>query len=194
MSTQEESRAAHTYKVVEPHLRPRQERRTARVILIDDAERTLLFEDTDPGIPGVTWWMTPGGGIDPGETELQAARREVIEETGLVLDWAALIGPVARRTVVHGYSDLVIEQEECFYLARAQAFEVDISNHTEDEKLTVQTHRWWTRAELAQTQAWIWPGNLVDLWSMIDGDPAGWPVDLGRIEESVVPDVIGRVC
>ena len=30
--------------------------------------------------------MTPGGGIDPGETETEAAVREVREETGFDLD------------------------------------------------------------------------------------------------------------
>ena len=38
--------------------------------------RVLLFADTDPGVPGVSWWVTPGGGIDPGETPEAAGLRE----------------------------------------------------------------------------------------------------------------------
>ena len=56
--------------------RPRRSRRASRV-LITDGESILLFTDTDPGIPGSRWWVTPGGGIDPGETAAQAAVREV---------------------------------------------------------------------------------------------------------------------
>ena len=88
--------------------------------MIDPDERTLLFEDSDPGIEGTRWWVTPGGGIDPGETEAMAAVREVAEETGYVLGEDELIGPVARRHVVHGYSDQIISQHEAFYLARVR--------------------------------------------------------------------------
>ena len=67
--------------VADPADRPRKLRETVRVIVIDQ-DRTLLFEDSDPGVPGAHWWVTPGGGVDPGESEAQAAIREVFEETG----------------------------------------------------------------------------------------------------------------
>ena len=90
-----------------------------------DNDRTLLFEDSDPGVPGVSWWTTPGGGIDEGESEIAAAIREVVEETGYQLAESDLLGPIAKRHVVHGYSDLVIEQDESFFLAMVAPFEVD---------------------------------------------------------------------
>ncbi len=169
----------------DPADRVRKVRRTTRVIMIDPADRILLFEDSDPGIEESRWWVTPGGGIDPGETEAQAAVREVAEETGYVLGEDELIGPVARRRVVHGYSDQVIEQEESFFLTRVRAFAVDVADHTEEEQLTLQQHRWWSRQELTTTRAWVWPAELVDLWDTID-DPPAEPLDLGDQEESTL--------
>lgn len=167
----------------EPGERPWKRRVAARVVVLAD-DAVLLFEDSDPGVPGCRWWVTPGGGIDPGETVLSAAVRELQEETGLVVEPTALLGPVARRVTVHGYSDQVLEQEEHFFVLRTERYEVSTAGHTEEELLKLQSHRWWPLAELSGTDAWIWPANLT---TIIDADPAA-PLDLGRIEdESTVP-------
>ena len=86
------------------------------------------------------------------------------EETGYVLAEADLVGPLATRYAVHGYSDQVLEQQESFYLVRVAAFEVDISAHTEEEQITLQGHRWWSRSEIEAGGAWIWPAQLLELW------------------------------
>lgn len=152
--------------------------------MLDPAGRVLLFCDTDPGLPDFRWWVTPGGGIDPGETEAQAAVREIGEETGAVITEDQLIGPVARRVAVHGYSDEILEQSECFYLARVDPFTVDVSSFTEEEKLTMVENRWWTPDELRSSTEWIWPKELADLIELPD-QPEAWPLDLGRqIDES----------
>ena len=173
--------------VANPADRPRKNRSTVRVILVD-GDRTLLFEDSDPGVPDARWWVTPGGGVDDGESELQAGIREVAEETGCVLTEQDLLGPIALRHVVHGYSDQVLEQDESFYFAMVAPFEVDISAHTEDERITIKQYRWWSHDELRHTGEWIWPQELVELWSLA-GEPESWPIVLGTQEESTVLDV-----
>ncbi|MEV6347885.1 NUDIX domain-containing protein [Actinoplanes sp. NPDC051851] len=63
---------------MEPVHRP-----AVRVICFDAEGRILLLQWQDPLDPANRIWEPPGGGIDPGETPLQAARRELTEETGL---------------------------------------------------------------------------------------------------------------
>lgn len=180
------------FVVLPPFERPRKRRSAVRVIVLVDGgagvgDQVLLLSDSDPGCPGVSWWVTPGGGMDPGETERQTAVRELAEETGLAAQPEDLVGPVARRLVVHGFSDELLEQREFFYLLRiGAAFELDASGHTEDEKVTLTGHRWWPVSELAETDEWIWPKELA---AMIDvGATGAEPLELGLVlDESTVP-------
>ncbi len=55
-------------------------RQSIRALLVDDAGRTLLFRyGNNYGF----WWVTPGGGQEPGETDEQTLCRELREECGL---------------------------------------------------------------------------------------------------------------
>ena len=162
--------------------------------MIDPDERVLLFSDRDPGVPDVSWWITPGGGVEAGESDVAAAVREVGEETGLVLDPAQLIGPIAVRPHVwHGYSDVVIEQEDVFFAALVDLFTVDVRGHTEEEKITMTDHRWWSAEELQDTDETVWPATLLRMWDSLPDFPAGRCTTAygDVIDESTVPPALG---
>ena len=55
-------------------------RRGARLVLLDRADRVLMVQGHDVDQPERHWWFTPGGGIDPGESSVEAAVRELREE------------------------------------------------------------------------------------------------------------------
>jgi 8-oxo-dGTP pyrophosphatase MutT (NUDIX family) len=54
-------------------------------LLLDPLNRVLLIHARDPKDPGHHWWELPGGGLDDGEDLADAARRELAEESGILL-------------------------------------------------------------------------------------------------------------
>ena len=147
-------------------------------MLSDDS--ILLLADSDPGVPGSGWWVTPGGGIDDGEDAREAAAREAHEETGLPVRIDDVEGPVAVRVVVHGYSDRILCQHETFFRARVERFDPEPVAWSDRERERLQGFRWWPTAELPEP---LWPATLRTL---IDWEGAG-ALDLGTMDESPVP-------
>ncbi|MFD1940262.1 NUDIX hydrolase [Nonomuraea mangrovi] len=63
-------------------------------IMVADSGELLLIKRGRP--PGEGLWSIPGGRVEAGESDEDAVRREVAEETGLVVTVGALAGAVER--------------------------------------------------------------------------------------------------
>ena len=137
-------------------------RLTSRVLLFDRNDRILLFLTKAPDTSGIARWLTPGGGVDPGESHADAAVRELFEETGLT--GVDLGEPVWAHdfTVEWDAADHDTGHAE-FYTAVVDEFEPSNSNWTEDEHVDVLEHRWWTLAELLVTKDPYEPKELINL-------------------------------
>lgn len=146
------------------------ERRAARVLLV--AGRTvLLIEGVDPGRPqDGSWWMTPGGGIDGGESAAEAAVREVFEETGLRL-MVDQMGPVvASRVARFEFNGSRFRQRESFFAVQVERFTPRGLGWDDLERRSLLGHRWWHVDDLRTTGERVYPSELANLMqAVIDG-------------------------
>lgn len=152
-------------------------RAAARVILLDPLDRVLLFHyvTTDTGY---SWWTTPGGGLDAGESHEQAALRELREEAGVS---GVELGPwIWSRTHDFPFAGEWLRQTERFYLARVADAAVDTTGSLDYELAMLREHRWWPVAELEASSELTAPRALARLIRQLlrEGAPAE-PIEIG---------------
>ena len=156
-------------------------RRAVRALLITPDAYVLLvrFE-----FPRRTVWALPGGGLDPGETHLDALRRELIEEVGLR---DPVVGAhVWNREHVIAFEDGLWDgQRDRYYLVEAtERFEPDPALSWEqlrEERL--HELRWWHVDDIERATddgVWFSPRALTrHLRTLITDGPSAAPLDTG---------------
>jgi len=124
---------------------------SAVMMAVDDKKRVLLVRQYR--LPaGKELWELPAGRLDPGEKPLQAARRELIEETGYrARTWQKL----ASFWASPGY----VQERMTIFLATDLT--AGIATPMDDERIET---RWFTRKDLA---AMIRDGKIEDAKTMI---------------------------
>jgi 8-oxo-dGTP pyrophosphatase MutT (NUDIX family) len=136
-------------------------RKAARVILLDEDDRVLLirFSITRTG-GSVTFWATPGGGLEGDEDLLSGAKRELMEELGLELP---LTGPIHEATAVFEHEGALLENTDTFFLARCAASAPRLDGVDDAERRVMQTIRWWRADEIAASAEAIFPPDLAEV-------------------------------
>lgn len=145
-------------------------RETARIVVRDRDDRfLLLLTHFDKGVGLAPRWITPGGGIDAGESILDAAVRELREETGLIVRPSDLGSVVAE---IPGWWDWTDGERfhsyvDHFFALTVDRFDLDTSGWTDSETHDVLDIRWWSRDEISAEQPFLGPPGLLQVISAV---------------------------
>lgn len=137
-----------------------------RVIILDQNQRILMVRQHHQER---YVWTVPGGAIEPGETSLDAAVREVKEETGLDVAILRMIWHVEQ--VAPGKEPRFVN----IFLANALGGTIKVGTDPErsDDGQVIEEVRYLSREELAGADG-LYPDYLKDeLWEILEKEKDG---------------------
>ena len=153
-------------------------RKAIRAVILTPDHRVLLMKVQEP-VTGFQVWITPGGGLEPGESDEEGLRREVAEETG-ARDFR-LGQPIWTRKHEFSWNGLSYSQTEVYYLVQTDYFDpvMDVEAAPGEASAFREFH-WWSIDAIARSEAKFAPGNLHCLLaSIINNGPPEEPFSVG---------------
>lgn len=153
-------------------------RRVVRAVMMTPDGHVLLMRVQEP-ISGNEFWVTPGGGLEPGESDEDALRREVAEETGATR--FSVDRPVWTRKCEFTWDNRDYSQNEYFHLVHTDSFQpVMDANPAKGEASAFREFRWWSVEDIGRSEETFSPRDLHSLLeSLTRYGPQDEPTDVG---------------
>jgi len=111
--------------------------RGAITAIVENESGNIIFVRVCRYTTGATEWELPAGGMEAGESEIEAARREVLEETGYSSE---------NHRLIYSYYPMNGNANKLFHIVHCTAVEY-VQDFDKDE---VSETRWFTKEEVRQ--------------------------------------------
>jgi ADP-ribose pyrophosphatase YjhB (NUDIX family) len=135
-------------------------RLTSRVLLFDESGSILLIRFVVMRSDGeFVFWALPGGEIEPGETAIQAAGRELQEELGVEL---AVEGPIRQDANQFMHQGEMQDNTDFFFTAGCARNAPRLAGVTPEEIRMMKEARWFSAAEVKALSDAVFPPDLAE--------------------------------
>ena len=166
------------------------DRISARAVILDSSkEKILLFHLYNSnalckGEPPKSIWITPGGGVEPGEDLISSLVRELEEELGLFPSDYSLKGHLwlsAPKPTIYKSKPFLFIDNYFLVQLNSACDSFDFSKWTEEEKSVLTNLKWWPLEELKETLDLVVPPQL----KSFSTDVLDHPIQLSTIIEDI---------
>ena len=158
-----------------------QTRKSSRAIILNKRNEIFLFRYTfDFFAEQESIWITPGGGLDDGESFEEALKRELFEELGIELSGSDSTPQIYYRFPLYELkSGETVQSEERFYLVRLDETEFSYTNWTESENKRMTAGKWWSAEEIEVSGEKFFSEDILEILERLSkGDIPTEPIEI----------------